>query len=136
MTQNTSRRNGRAGFTLIEMMIAVAILGIAAVPLMGMYAQSRKAAADHLLFTQAVAALALQSEAARSLTLAELGARTGPLDDEIGAAVARLPEGTAQATLAPMPGEPGLTRVELGVGWKNPWGANKTLTTVVVRTGP
>ena len=132
-----SSRDSRSGFTLIELMIVIAILGIMAVPLVTMLQSATKFSEDHLQFTRAAALLARQAELVKTAPYAQLQVQTGQnLDSSLASALTQLPEAKGKLEIAPQPGQPGIKRVFIEVNWVNPWGAPKSLHSVILRSAP
>jgi len=137
MSNNGKISGTRAGFTLIEMMVVTTILGILMVPITQMYMNARKLSEDHLLFTRASSALARQAEIIRSTPYAEL--KPGDdrkLDRRVAALIEYIPGAGGGIDIKPLEDEPGVKWVTVRVGWENPWGKEKTIHTVVVRSAP
>ena len=137
MIRSRQLRGSRSGFTLIEMMIVIAILGIITIPLLAMFLNARNFSEVHLLFTRAAALLAEQAEIVKATPYAELE-KPSPraFDPSLADALAQLPKGEGKLETAPFSGQPGIKRIVLRVNWENPWGAPKSLHTVLLRSAP
>lgn len=128
---------GKAGFTLIELMIVTAILGLAITPLLGMFLSARKFSEDHLLFTRAAAALARQAEIVKAAPDSALALGKGlSLDPEVAAALQNVPGFKGEIEISSFDRQPGIKKIVIQVAWENPWGTKKSLHTVLLRSAP
>jgi len=126
-----------AGFTLIELMIVTAIIGIAMTPMLGMFLSARKFSDDHLLFTRAAAALARQSEILKSTPYSALALGQGQsLDAEVAASLQKVPGFGGGIDISSLDRRPGIKKIVIQVTWENPWGTRKSLHTTLLRSAP
>lgn len=131
------RRRSESGFTLIELMIVAAILGIITIPLMTMAEHAATFKNDHERFTRAAAVLSTQMELLKTEPYAARKAgKNYPLDPAVAGDLARLRSGRGTVAVSDMPGRPGLRRIEVTVEWVNPWGKPRSLRSVTLRAGP
>ena len=137
MTQRHNIRRGQAGFTLIELMVSVAILGIMAGIFSVIYLNASKLNQDHILFTRATAALSRQTEILKAASYDELKPGQGqPFSPDAASMVASLPGGTGIIDISSDDNLKGIKRINVQINWKNPWGATKSIHTVVMKAAP
>ena len=130
-------RPGSAGFTLIELMIVTAIIGLAITPLLGMFLSARKFSEDHLLFTRASAALARQTEILKAAPYSTLALGKGQsLDAEVAASLQNVAGLAGGIDISSLDRPPGVKKIVIRIDWQNPWGTNKSLHTTFLRSAP
>lgn len=137
MKELSSKSRPDAGFTLIELMIVVAILGIIITPVMGMYMNAKRFNEDHLLFTRATAAMVRQAEIIKNTPYKDfqIGVAEG-LDPDVTQLLNELPDGGGSLEVTSLKGQPRIKRVVIRVHWNNPWETKKSIHTVILRAAP
>jgi prepilin-type N-terminal cleavage/methylation domain-containing protein len=123
------------GFTLIEQMIVVAIIGIMATIMPGVYMQAKKLSNDHLLFTKATSALVTQSEIVKSMPFNELKNGTNP-DSQVKDILSSVTKGRCEVAVTSPQGNSEVLNINVIVSWQNSWKTEKMIHTVLMRSKP
>ena len=131
---NALKNQKSSGFTLIEQMITVAIIGILAMPLLNMYGQAKHFEEDHYRFTLAATILQKEMEYLKTTPISRI-AKSGKqtVDEALNEDLAQLEGGNVKVKVSNMAGYPYVKRFEVIVEWANPWGQKRFLKSMILR---
>jgi len=125
------------GFTLIELMVAVAIIGIMSGYFVAMYKQARNFHESDLRLTRATAAMIREAEAVKAMPFDDLAiGGDQDLSPEVESMVAKLDGGDGWRDVKLLPDDPQVKRIDIWISWDNPIGRPGRVHTVALRSAP